>query len=282
MIHLKRICCVLLAAWPGTAADGTFVVLNRTAENSLVRVSPEGHWIGTIAEKAGGNGLTKDSAGDYIIAAVSSLLRVTRSGSVSIIAKAPLGSQWMNVVQDHDGFFVVADNKQHAIWRLSADGQSVAKLASYFVSPPQMEDVGIVFDESGNYLVMTEKVYGAYFWRITPSGQVTPVRLRGAKITAGGFIVDANDGSYLIGSNTDHAVFRLSKAGDVTKFAELQLDKTALTGIARNSKSGEIIGTLNFAQCLIRISADGRTVSRLAKDSNYLRFPNAILYEPGN
>jgi hypothetical protein len=282
VIPLERICCVLLAALPATATAGSFVVLNRSAENSLVRVSSDGHLISIIAAKAGGYGLTKDSAGDYIIAAVSSLLRVTRLGSVSVIAKAPLGSQWMYVVQDHEGVFVVADNQQHAIWRISADGQSVAKLANYSVSPPQMEDVSIVFDESGDYLVMTEKVHGAYFWRITPSGQVTPVPLRGANIKAGGFIIDANDGSYLIGSNTDHAVFRLSQAGDVTKFAELKLDKTALTGIARNSESGEIVATLNFAQSLIRISADGRTVSRLAKDSSYLSYPTAILYESGN
>jgi uncharacterized protein YjiK len=282
MIHLGRICCVLLAAWPAAAAAGSFVVLNRSAENSLVRVSSDGHLISIIAAKAGGRGLTKDSAGDYIVAAVSSLLRVTPSGSVTTIATAPRGSQWVYVVQDHDGVFVVADNEQHALWRISADGQSVAKLANYSVSPPQMEDVSIVFDQSGNYLVMTEKVYGAYLWRITQSGQVTPTPMRGKNITAGGFMIDATNGDYLIGSNTDRAVFRLSKAGDVTKFAELELNKTALTGMAQNSETGEIVGTLNFAQSLIRISADGRTVSRLVKDPSYLSYPTAILYESEN
>ena len=282
MSHLDRICCVLLVAWSATAAAGSFVVLNRSAENSLVRVSSDGRLINMIAAKAGGYGLTKDSAGDYIVAAVSSLLRVTPSGRVSTIATAPRGSQWMHVLQDHEGFFVVVDNEQHAVWRISADGQSVTNLANYSVSPPQMEDVSIVFDESGNYLVMTERVYGAYLWRITQSGQVTPVPLRGKNITAGGFMIDARHGDYLIGSNTDHAVFRLNKAGDVTKFAEIELGKTALTGMAQNSETGEIVGTLNFAQSLIRISADGRTVSRLVKDPSYLSYPTAILYESGN
>jgi hypothetical protein len=119
----------------------------------------------------------------------------------------------MHVAQDHDGCFVVADNGQHALWRISADGQSVGKLANDSVSPPQMEDVSIVFDESGNYSVMTEKVYGGYLWRITRSGQVMPVPPRGRNITAGRFTIDASNGNYLIGSNTDHAVFRLNKAG---------------------------------------------------------------------
>jgi hypothetical protein len=278
---MDRICCVLLlAAWPATAVAGSYVVLNRSAKNSLVRVSSDGNLISTIAVKAGGYGLAKDTAGNYIIAAVSSLLRVTPSGSVSTIATAPRGSQWMRVVQDPEGVFLAVDNQQHAIWRISADGQSVAKLANYAEASPIMEDVSIVLDESGNYLVI-EELLGTHLWRVTPGGEVTPVPLRGINIATGGVIIDESDGNYLIGSYRDNAVFRLSRAGDVTKFAELKLDKTALTGMARNPETGEIVATLNFAQSLIRISADGRTVSRLAKDPSYLSFPTAILFESG-
>jgi len=281
MIRSDRICCVLLlTAWPATAGAGSFVVLNRSANNSLVRVSSDGHLIGTLAVKVGGYGLTKDSAGNYIIAAVSSLLRVTPSGGVSTIATAPRGSQWMRVVQDHEGVFVVADNQRHAVWRISADGQSVAKLANYSEASPIMEDVSIVLDESGNYLVI-EEIHGTHLWRVTPAGQVTPVPLRGVNIATGGVMIDEGDGNYLIGSYRDHAVFRLSKAGDVTRFAELELNKTSLTGMARNLETGEIVATLNFAQSLMRISADGRTVSRLAKEPSYLSYPTAILYESG-
>jgi hypothetical protein len=238
---MDRICCVLLlAAWPATAVAGSYVVLNRSAKNSLVRVSSDGNLISTIAVKAGGYGLAKDTAGNYIIAAVSSLLRVTPSGSVSTIATAPRGSQWMRVVQDPEGVFLAVDNQQHAIWRISADGQSVAKLANYAEASPIMEDVSIVLDESGNYLVI-EELLGTHLWRVTPGGEVTPVPLRGINIATGGVIIDESDGNYLIGSYRDNAVFRLSRAGDVTKFAELKLDKMALTGMARNPETGEIV-----------------------------------------
>ena len=92
--RLDPICCaVLLATWPATAAAGSFVVLNYSANNSLVRVSSDGQLISTIAVNVGGFGLTKDRAGNYLIAAVRSLLRVTPSGSVSTIATAPRGSR---------------------------------------------------------------------------------------------------------------------------------------------------------------------------------------------
>ena len=281
MIRSDRICCVLLlTAWPATSAPGSFVVLNRSANNSLVRVSSDGHWISTIAVKVGGYGLTKDRDGNYIIAAVSSLLRVTPSGSVTTIATAPRGSQWMHVVQDHDGVFVVADNQQHAVWRISADGQSVVKLVNYAEASPIMEDVSIVLDESGNYLVI-EEIHGTHLWRVTPAGQITPVPLRGINIATGGVIIDESDGNYLIGSYRDHTVFRLSRAGDVTKFAELEAGALTLTGMARNRETGEIVVTLSFAHSLIRISGDGRTVRRLANDPSYLSYPTAILFESG-
>ena len=80
-----------LLAWQvaiSAAADHTFVVLNRSEQNSLVRVAPDGGFIATIANGAGGVGITKDSSGDYIVAAVHSLLRVTSTGNVTAIAKA--------------------------------------------------------------------------------------------------------------------------------------------------------------------------------------------------
>jgi hypothetical protein len=249
--RLDSICCiVLLATWPATAEAGSFVVLNYSANNSLVRVSSDGHLIGTIAANVGGFGLTKDRADNYIIAAVRSLLRVTPSGSVSTIATAPRGSQWLSVVQDAEGAFAVADNEQHAVWRISPDGRSVAKLASYPVAAPELEGVNILLDESGNYLVIEEN-HGTHLWRITPAGQITPLPLHGVNIATGGEIVDEGDGNYLVGSMWDHAVFRLNKAGDVTKFAELNADEVNLTGMARNSETGEIVLTFNFAKSLV-------------------------------
>ena len=276
---LHSICCILpLVACSANSAS--YVVLNRSDNNSLVRVSTDGHSISKIAERAGGYSLVKDNAGNYIVAAVSSLLRVTPSGNVTMIAKASRTSQWICVVQDSEGVFVVVDNKQHAVWRVSEDGRSVAKVAKYAEDSPRMEDVGIILDESGDYLVMEDN-HGSRFWRIKPSGEVIPVLLHGIKMASVGHIIAEGDGSYLVGSYRDDVVFRMNRAGEVTKFSDVDGNGRNMISLARNPDTGEVVGTLNSAQSLIRISADGLTVRRLATDPIYLNYPTAVLFESG-
>jgi DNA-binding beta-propeller fold protein YncE len=280
LLHLLY-CILPLPVCQAIAADVSYVVLNRSDHNSLVRVSADGRSISTIAEHAGGYGLARDSAGNYIVAAVSSLLRVTPSGEVSTIVKAPRDSAWMCVVPDNEGAFVVVDNRQHAVWRLSADGRSIAKIANYSGNSEHWEDCGIILDESGNYLVLEDN-RGTRLWRIIPSGPVMPVPLHGAIMASAGHIIADGEGSYFVASHRDHAVFRMNRAGDVTKLTDLDVAEKNLTGLARNPDTGEIVVTVNFAQSLIRISADGHTVSRLATDPSYLSYPTAVLSESQN
>ena len=115
------------------AGSVSYVVLHRSVCPSLERVSDDGRVRTTIAVDAGGYGMTVDQQGNYIVAAVSSLLRVTASGSVNKIAATPIGSQWLCVAVDFGGNYIVGDNRRHSIWRVSPDGTTVEIVATYLV-----------------------------------------------------------------------------------------------------------------------------------------------------
>jgi hypothetical protein len=220
--------------------------------------------------------LAVDLNGDYIVAAVSVLLRVTPLGDVSKIAEAPAKSQWLGVAVTSEGNYIVADNQRHAVWRVSHDG-NVERVATYPVQNiSEMEDVGIIMDSAGDYLLMEDNSFAAHFWRISPAGVLTSIPLRGDRMMSGGSMVFDTDGTYLVASFRDHAICRVAPSGEVTKFTTVS--GLALTGLARNQETGEIVTTLNRDPELRKISANGSTVIRFGGGLGYA---NAIIAEAG-
>jgi hypothetical protein len=249
-------------AWPSIAGDVSYVVLGRYPAGDLVRVADDGRLEKTIARNVGGPGLTVDKGGDYILARVSSLVRVTPSGIVSTIAVCPTGSQWLAVAVDSSGDYIVGDNQRHAIWRVSADGARVDRVAAYPVRRPQdMEDMGVMVDDTGNYLVIEGNGGTAHVWTVTPYGDVRPISLHGGVMRSGGAIIRDGAGAYL--------------AMSFTKFATI--DGQNLTGLARNPETGELVLTVNFEQSLRKVSADGFSVTKFTD----LGYASAILAELG-
>jgi hypothetical protein len=222
--------------------------------------------------------LAVDKHGDYIVAAVSKLLRVTASGVVSEIAACPSGSQWLSVALDSGGNYIVGDNRRHFIWRVSQDGQTVDRVAIYPVQRnDEWEDVGIIVDGAGDYLVIEDNYGSAHFWRISPAGRVTPILLHGDKMMSGASIIVDGDGEYLIGSYRDRAIFRVTPAGEVTKFASVGGQN--MTGLARNPETGELVASFNFDPALRKISADGSSVTEFT-NLGYA-YASAIIAESG-
>jgi DNA-binding beta-propeller fold protein YncE len=267
---------LLVMACPSLAGSVSYAVLHRSGSASLERVSDDGRIRTTIATNAGGYGLAVDKQGDYIVAAVSSLLRVTASGVVSTIAPTPAGSQWLGLAVDSNGDYIAVDNQRHSIWRISPDGRVISRIAAYPVqNSDEMEDVGVAVDPGGDYLVMEGNAFSAHFWRISSSGRVMPIPLHGEKMMSGSALVAEHDGSYLVVSHRDRAVFRVTAAGEVTKFASVSGQN--LTGLARNPETGEVVATLNFDPALRKIGADGLSVTEFGS----IGYANAIIAESG-
>ena len=262
---LLRGCAALFVlAWLAVAGNVSYVVLHKPNYEGLVRLSDDGKSRTTIARGVGGYGLAVDERGDYIVADASSLLRVTALGVVSNIAAAPSGSQWLSVAVDSVGNYIIADNRQHAVWRVSQDGQIVDRVANYPVRfSSEMEDVGVIVEGSGDYLLMEDNSGAAHFWRISPAGSVTSIPLHGDKMTSDSFIVGDGAGAYFVASYRDRAIFRVTPAGDVAKFADVGSQRFA--GLARNPETGELVTSVGLDPSVLwRISANGSPVTQFA------------------
>jgi streptogramin lyase len=265
-----------LATLSATAADYSYVVLNSSDRNSLVRLAPDGTFLATIANGAGGHGMTKDGSGNYIVAAVGSLRKVTPSGGVSTIAKAPSGSQWMSVVLDAAGDFIVADNRQHCVWRVSQSGESITKLVDYPANLHILNNTSIVLDGKGNYLLLADA--DCRLDKITPTGELSPIRLN-RKMRFCGSLVPDGPGAYLAVREKGESIVRLTDTGEVTEIAQSSPPHANVTGVVRDPETGEFISVVNFEHSFLRTSANGQTTIVLASDTTYLPYPTAILVE---
>jgi hypothetical protein len=270
--------CVALFALArlSVAGDVSYVVLHRPNYEGLVRVSGDGSSRTTIARGVGGFGLAVDERGDYIVANASSLVRVTPLGVAGNIAAAPGGSQWLGVAVDATGNYILADNRQHAVWRVSQDGRIVDKVAIYTDQSKELEDVAVIVDRAGDYLLMEDHSFAAHFWLITPAGNVAPIPLHGDRITSCTSMVGDGAGAYLVASYREGAVFRVTSSGDVTKFADIPGRRCL--GLARNPETGELVTDVGLDPSVLwRIGANGSPVTQFATEG----YVTAIIAESG-
>jgi hypothetical protein len=258
------------------AGNVSYVVLHRYPIGELVRISDDGRSQSTIATHVGGYGLAVDRQGDYLVARVSLLARVTPGGVVTTIAACPAGSQWMAVAVDSAGNYIVADNARHSIWRVSQDGNKVEKVATYPVSwQEELEDVSVIVDSAGDYLVAEDNNLRAHLWKVSPAGKVTPLPLQGDSMASASAIISDGSGGYFVLSYRDQTIFRVTAGGAATKFASV--DGQNLTGLARNPLTGELVAAPNHDPTLRKISADGHSVTEFTSQG----YADAVLAEVG-
>lgn len=266
----------LLVSVCASAGDLSYVVLNGGCHGGtgLVRVSADGKSIQPIANVSG-HGLAVDKNGDFIIAAVESLVRVTRSGTVSQITRAPLGSRWHDVLVDGAGDFILADNVKHAVWRYSAQSGRAVKIANYPVKrATELESTGLAM--MGDDFLLIEENVSTELFRVSARGDVQAVILRGDTIPHGARIIQDGKGGYLV-SSLKNQVFRLSQFGEATLLATIPLQNA--TGLARNPATGEIVVASNLQPALFRMKADGSSVETLAVDRQRLGCPASVIVD---
>jgi len=219
------------------------------------------------------------------VAAVSSLIRVTPSGQITNIAKAPPESQWMSVVQEQTGSFLVVDNRQHGIWRVSQDGHTTTKLLSYAAPNPVWEGTSIVPDGNGNYLLL-EDHSSARLFRVTPAGDLGSISLKRSMAFCWSLTPDG-PANYLAmqpyvsvaEEPRGTAIVRIAENGEVIELAKTTARPNA---VVRDPDGGGFIGISNYQHLLFRISPDGQTVVSLAFDPSHLAFPSAIIVDTPN
>jgi hypothetical protein len=271
-------CAALSLVSSAAGADFSYVVLNdRTDHNGLVRVSSDGRSITTIADKVHGHGFAKDRSGNYIVATLDSLAKVTPAGLVSTIATAPKGSQWISVVEESTGLFLIADNEQHALWRVSPDGKSVARVWTYSKSTSSLENTSLALDGRGNALLL-ENSHEVRLHKIPPTGDPTVISLGHAADYSSG-LLDDTQGNWLFMNYHNGELFRITPGGIVTSVGKLTGFPYNMVGLAQDPHTGEYIMSVNSTQSLIRISQSATNFATFVNDPVYLSYPTAVMVE---
>ena len=253
----------LQAATTLTAGTVSYVALQDSDRDSLVRISADGKTVTSIANGAAGVGLAVDGSGNYIVAAKSKLLRVTRDGKVSTIADAPANSEWRAVAVGQNGEIAAADCKQTALWLVSPDGSSVRKLADFNGDPDcgGYGDVALAVEGSGDYLVLARgdwpetrsdrRKTHVRLTRITPGGEAVEIRITGLPVTEPGvrwpraLVPDGREGFLFVHAAVPAVppVWSLAPDGAAAPLSLLggEPDPAALTGLARNPETGDLL-----------------------------------------
>ena len=214
----------------------------------------------TAQATVNGYDAAQDAGGNVVVATGTGLQRITPgvgSGNVSAIAGAPSGSSWAAVAVDPFGNLIAGDNKMHAIWRVSPDGAWVVMLTTYPTSnQSQQEDIRILVDVHGNYIVAEDNGSTVSLFNITPAGARTNITLTGATLpqSVGGLTFDQS-GNYMLLDSVQEALFQITPQGAATLFTATGVLGSGTSGLARNPLTNQYV--LGFPGQLKEIPAGG-------------------------
>jgi hypothetical protein len=271
MNSLFRGLLVGLAVCVSVGAAVSYVVLNRST--GLYSI-PSGAAINSSVGSA--LDLAVDSGGNFIIATVGSIAMVTPAGVLTTIATAPAGSQWVSVALDGSGNFIVGDNRQHTIWRISPTGSSVVAVAAYPVCAANTaEDVFARVDSLGRYIILHDNCPTLSMYSMTSTGTVTTITVPGTLPTrVGGFTFDAT-GNYVMTDYNANAIDvittgftcypRICFGPGVNILAQNSTTLAGqILGITRDPSSGNYIVANRGANTLLSVSSDGTSIGTIS------------------
>ena len=230
-------------------AQVSYMLVDRNA--GLVSISDDGSNSAAFdGSSASGYDIAQEAGGNFIVAAASSLLRVTPIGSVATVAQAPVGTQWIAAAIDGTGNIIAVDNLQHAVWRVSPDGSSIVEVANYPApSPASLENAKVLVDTHGNYIVAEDNGGAARIFVVTPGGSPTELSLSTVPVTVGGFTFD-HTGNYILEDSTENTLYQITPGGTTTTILSgvigMALARNPVTnayGVASNGALAEITGT---------------------------------------
>jgi hypothetical protein len=289
---LSRVWIASLALiWTTAATAASYVVLQESEQDSLVRVSADGTSVTTIARGVPGVALAIDAAGNYIVASKSAIFRVTREGQVTHVVDAPSDSQWAAVGVSPSGDLLVADGCQPAIWTISPDGASMRKTVypNEIVLPcGGARRSSLLVEPDGSCVLLIggwETFTGAVarFYRMSRDGEVAEIPLSGPRTRAPEALTLDGAGNYLfvneqvggtLGAPTV-PIMRLTHDGVVSKLTDIPAGYVGPVRMIRNSGTGDIIVSEKHPSQLLSVRADGSASTTLAVAG--LTFPVAVV-----
>jgi uncharacterized protein (TIGR03437 family) len=256
-----------------------YAVVNRAG--NLISVGGDSS-LGIVSQTAPGYDVALEPAGNFIVANVTSLTRVTPAGATSTLATTSSAS-WIAATVDDSENIIAADNRSHRLWLISPDGLTQIPGAAWSVQAPgTAEDVKILIDHAGNYIVAHDNGGTVHIVQVTRAGSVADLPLSGQAIptSVGGLAFDAA-GNYMLLDANAHAIFQITSGGVVSTFASGLGSAAQQLGLARNAMTGEYLVSATDGT-IQKVSADGSTVSPFVANGNFLTHPEGIVVVPGD
>ena len=280
---------LLLLLRSTSALAASYVVLQDSDENSLVRVSMDGKSVTTIARGIRGIALAIDAHGDYIVASKSVLWRVTPRGEVTEIVKAPDNSTWASVAVDHAGNLLVADGAQPALWRISPDGKTLRKIlfGGATFAPGNIRRASVFAGPGDDLTLLIQSnrwsVAGPQLFTISPDDAVREIPVVGDPVVYPTSLISDGSADFLfVGeypetayNGTQVPVMRLTRDGRLSRFTSIPAGSGQIRMI-RNAETGELVVCETYPGRLLVVDRDGTTVKTLVS-LPHITYPVALV-----
>ena len=218
---------------------------------------------------SGARDLAVDASGNFIIAAISNLVKLTPAG-VSTVISGSATNQWVSVAVDGSGNYIVVDNALHQIQVISPAGTLTNTIPYTVVAPDVFEDAYVRIDSAGNYIVAEDNGGEArvlnQIYRITPTGVVTTLTITASPISiVSGLTFDAN-GHYVVSDSGTDAIYVLTPGAGNTLTASVLSNSAALdvpVGVSRDPVNGNFLVGTAQPDGLASLNAAGTQVTIL-------------------
>ena len=290
MKSLRLSVYILALVLTGKLDAASYVVLQGSADHSLVRVSADGKSVTTIARGVEGVSLTVDGEGNFLVVSHSTLSRVTPGGEVTALAHAPEGSIWVSVAVDRSGAILIADGMLPAVWKLSANGSFIKKLKydGVTLGPGGYRRASLLMGAGNDCMLLIQGIgvglaSVAQFFRIQPDGTVSEIPIKGPKTMYPDALTSDGSGNYFFVNEMNdglptQAIMQLSADGTVQKFADVPFGGAPVR-MARNPETGELAVSNEFPERLLLVRPDGFAVTTLAERPRVTQ-PVAVIEVP--
>jgi uncharacterized protein (TIGR03437 family) len=262
------------SAFCSILSASTYVVSN--SHTSTLISFPTG---AVIATQVAAGDLTMDAAGNFITAGSPVLEKITPSGVVSTIATASSG-QWISVAVDASGNYIVADDSNHAIWRISPNGSNITQVAKYPIcSAGELEDVKVRVNAAGNYVVMHDNCATVNAYIVTPAGSISQLTLSSPiPRDVGGLTLDSS-GNYVLA--TSSGLYSITPSGTVTTIAAGNpLFSGLLTALAYDASANVLVACNQNSNSLLTVSPSGDVT--LLSTGAPISYPQGVVVLPGS